>query len=120
MAKPDVPQSIILYETALSLKEKGRYARAVEKFGGAAAAAAQELTDEDCLVVAFLRAAQAEALMAHSAAPSLPDAESDEAWQIVVSVLLPQCVATLTRRKAAGTLLPGSCRAAEMDWQRTA
>ena len=121
MAKPDVPASIRLYETALGLKDKGRYARAVEKFGDAAAAAALELAmDEDGLVVAFLRAAQAEALMCHSAAPSLTDAESDEARQTVVAVLLPQCVATLTRRKEAGTLLSGSCRAAEAEWKRTA
>ena len=33
-------------------------------------------------------------------------------------MLLPQCVSTLTRRKAAGTLLPGGCRATEMAWRR--
>jgi hypothetical protein len=116
---PNVPASIALYEKADGLKEKGRYAGAAEKLGCAVAAAAQELAGaEDCLAVALLRAVQAEALFCHSFAPMLPAAEQLEALQTVVSVLLPQCVATLTRRKAAGTLLPGSCRPAEVAWWR--
>ena len=95
---------------AVKLEEKGRFARAAEKFGGAAAAG------EDCLVVALLRARQAEALDCHSTAPTLTVAEREEARQTVNSVLLPQCKSTVTRRKAAGTLLPGSCRAAEVAW----
>ena len=120
MATPGVPASIGLYEAAEQLRAKGHFARAAEKHGRAAAAAAQELKADDCLVVALLRAAQAEALSYHSMAPTLTAAEADEALQTIVSVLLPQCVATLTRRKAAGTLLPGSCRATEVAWFRLA
>ena len=32
--------------------------------------------------------------------------------------LLPPCISTLTRRKEAGTLLAGTCRAAEVAWFR--
>ena len=102
----------------MRLHHKGHFARAAEKFGAAAAAAVQELAAEDCLVVALLRAFQAESLSYHSTAPTLTVAEADETCQTVMSVLLPQCMSTLTRRKAAGTLLPGSCRAAEVTWFR--
>ena len=118
MATQQVPRSEKLYYAAEALKDKGRYARAAEKFGDAAAAAAQELAAEDCLVVALLRAAQADALICHGSVPSLAAAERGESLQTVLSVLLPQLVSTLTRRKAAGTLLPGSCRAAEVAWER--
>ena len=120
MATPGVAASILLYEKADALKLKGRYARAAEKLGCAVAAAAQELAGaEDCLVVALLRAGQAEALICHSRASTLPAAEAEDARRTAISVLLPQCVSALTRRKAAGTLLPGSCRTAEVAWWRT-
>ena len=112
----EVQASIALYEEAEQLRAKGHCARAAEKHGRAAAAAAEELAAEDCLVVAFLRAAQAQALSHHGVAPNLPITEGVEAWLTVDSVVLPQCVMTLTRRKAAGTLLPGCCRAAEVAW----
>ncbi len=118
MATPAVPASVALYEAAEGLRVKGHYARAAEKFGRAAAAAAQELAAEDCLVVASLRATQADALICHSLVPTLSVAEQVEARQTVVSVLLPQSESTVTCRKAAGTLLPGSCRAAEVAWWR--
>jgi hypothetical protein len=117
MANRGLPPSVVLCEAAGELKDKGHFARAAEKFGRAAAAAAQELAGaEDCLVVAYLRAGQAGSLISHSLAPTLTAAEQLEARQTVISVLLPQCVSTLTRRKAAGTLMPGSCRAAEVSW----
>jgi hypothetical protein len=116
MSTPDEPASFGLNKAAEQLRSKCRYARAAEQHGRAAAAAAQELAAEDCLVVAYQRAAQAEALMYHSSAPTLTAAEVAEARETVVSVLLPQILSTLTRRKAAGTLLPGSCRAAEVSW----
>jgi hypothetical protein len=118
MATQDVPASVRFYNAAEELRAKGHFARAVEKFERAAAAAAQELAAEDCLVVAFLQASQARALIFHSMVPALPFAEKYETYRTVESLLLPQCVSTLTRRKAAGTLLPGSCRAAEVAWWR--
>ena len=114
----NVPTSIALHETAFELSVKGRFARAAEKFDAGAAAAAEELLAEDCLAVAYMRAAQADALTCHSLAPTLTATERFETRKIVTSVLLPQCVSTLTRRKAAGTLLPGSCRAEEVAWWR--
>jgi hypothetical protein len=116
MATPNLPASLGLYDMARKFESKGHYARAAEKYGGAAAAAAQELAAEDCLVVALLQASQAEALMCHCTAPTLTVTEGDKTCETVISVLLPQVMSTLTRRKAAGTLLPGSCRAAEVTW----
>jgi hypothetical protein len=118
VATPAVSASLGLYQAARKLTGKGRYAGAAEKYGAAAAAAVQELAAEDCLVVALLRAEQAQVLISHSFAPGLTVAEIDQAPQTVSSVLLPQLVTTLMRRKAAGTLLPGSCRAAEVAWWR--
>jgi hypothetical protein len=116
---PNVPASIALYEKADGLRDKGHYARAAEKLGSAVAAAAQELAGaEDCLVVAYLRAMQAETLICHSLTPALTAAGIHEARQTVMSVLLPQLVSMVTRRKAAGTLMPGSCRPAEVEWWR--
>ena len=121
MATPDVQASLGLYNTAQSLMAKGHYARAAEKLGAAAAAAARELAaDEDCLVVAFLRTSQADSLYCHSLAPTLTDVESIEACEIIKFELLPHFVSTVTRRKAAGTLLPGSCRATELAWWQAA
>lgn len=118
MATSGLPASVVLFEAADKLQDKGRYARAVQKLGDAAAAAAQELARaEDCLVMAYLRAAQADALDSYSLAPNLPVAEADDARQSVKSVL-SQCMSTLARRKAAGTLLRGRCRVAEVEWFR--
>jgi hypothetical protein len=116
MATPEVQASIALYEAAEQLRAKGHCARAAEKHGLAAAAAAQELAAEDCLVVAFLQAAQAEALCHHGLAPNQHITDAIEAWLTVDSVLLPHCVPTLIRRKTAGTLLYGCCRATEVAW----
>ena len=119
MASPNVSASVGLYNSAEGLRGKSPFARAAEKYGRAAAAAAQELAAEDCLVVAYLRAEQAKALLCHSLAVSWNADEAVGALQTIKSVLLPQCVPTVTRRTAAGTLLPGSCRAAEVAWWRT-
>jgi hypothetical protein len=118
MATPGVPASLLLFVAGMGARTKGRFARAAEKLGSAAAAVVEELAAEDCLAVAFVRAAQAEALLCHCLSPTLSGAEKEEAFETVMSVLLPQCVATLTRRKEAGTLLPGSCRAPEVAWIR--
>ena len=118
MATPVLPASVVLYEAARVLGVKGRFARAAEKLGAAVAAAAQELAAEDCLVVAYLQAVQAGILLCHSFAPNLSAADIEEAHETTKSVLLPQCMLTLARRKAAGTLLPGSCRTAEVTWFR--
>ena len=67
--------------------------------------------------MAYLRAAQADALDSYSLAPNLPVAEADDVRQSVKSVL-SQCMSTLARRKAAGRLLRGRCRVAEVEWFR--
>ena len=117
MTTRDEPPSLSLGVAANKLRDKGHYARGAEKFATASAAAAQELAAEDCLIVTRLRAAQANCLAAHSRVRTLPAAESGEAIQ-TARVLLTPCISTLTRRKEAGTLLPGSCRPAEVAWFR--
>ena len=109
--------SVALGLAATKLKEKAHFARAAEKYGKAAVAAAQELAAEDCLIVAYLRARQADCMSYHCAVPTLSDTERDHG-RAFASEMLQQCISTLTRRKEAGTLLPGSCRPAEVAWYR--
>jgi hypothetical protein len=117
MTTADVLPSVVLAAAGMRLRSKGHFARAVDKYSAAAAAAAQELAAaaDDCLVVAKLRVLQADSLFCHSMVPDLPDADKSAACHTACVVLSP-CITTLTRRKAAGTLLPGSCRAAEEAW----
>ena len=117
MTTPDDSVSVRLAVAADALHDKGHFARSAEKYGAAAEAAALELGDEDCLIVTFLRVWQAESIMCHSDVLTLSAAERNQALQDSRE-LLPPRISTLVRRKEAGTLLPGSCRAAEMAWSR--
>jgi hypothetical protein len=115
MTTPHDSPSIELSVAAEKLRVKGHYARAAEKYGAAAAAAAQELAAKDCLVVTLLRTRQAYSIVCHCSIETLPAAER-EAGRHTATELLPPCFSTLTRRKAARTLLPGSCRPTEVAW----
>ena len=117
MTTPDESASLTLGIAAAKLMEKNHFARAAEKFGAAADAAVQELAADDCLVVTFLRTWQASCIFCHSGVPTLSPAENADLVQTACDLLLP-CISTLTRRKEAGTLLPGSCRPAEVAWFR--
>jgi hypothetical protein len=74
-----------------------------------------ELAAKDCLVVTLLRTRQAYSIVCHCSIETLPAAER-EAGRHTATELLPPCFSTLTRRKAARTLLPGSCRPTEVAW----
>ena len=117
MKTADCPVSVRLAVAADALNDKGHFARSAEKYAAACAAAAQELVSEDCLIVTFLRVWQARSIVCHGAVPTLSAAERNQALQDSRE-LLPPCISTLVRCKEAGTLLPGSCRAAEMAWSR--
>jgi hypothetical protein len=102
--------------TALSrksqlLSKSGHFARSAEKYA-AAVAAAQLLQQPDSLIVAFLQMEEAGKLSMHvSTCASL--AEAAPQLERVYRVLMPSIVATVQRRKAAGTLVPGACLASE-------
>jgi hypothetical protein len=106
--------------TALSIKAnelrgKGHYARAAEKFA-ASAAAAQALGISDCLITASLQLEEASCLLGHSGTAGVPPADAAAAQQRAFRTLLPLAASTLDRRRAAGTLLVGACRPAEVAW----
>ncbi len=100
---------------AFELQEKGHYVRAVEK-SAAAIAAAQELAQEDCLVVAQLQLMKRTMLRGYEESPGVA-AEAASAAKEHGFELLLAAFATLERRKAADTLLAGKCRRwPEEEW----
>jgi hypothetical protein len=118
MTTRDEPPSVKLAVAAGALQSKGHFARAAEKFAAAAVAAEQELAAEDCLIVAHLRATQASSISFHCRVPTLTIDQRTDGLRTAASDLLPQCISALMRRKEEGTLLPGSCRPAEVAWYR--
>jgi hypothetical protein len=102
--------------TALSCKaallsHNGHFVRSAEKYA-AAVAAAQSLQQPDCLIVAFLQLEEVCKLSTHANACNTR-ADAAKAYERVYRVLLPGMMTALQWRKAAGTLLPGACRARE-------
>ena len=115
----DAPASlkrvIALYEKALVLGDMCHHARAAE-ICDRATTAARALGHEDCLIVAKMQMATICARLLHGAAAiQSPEsqlsstAQFNQATQFAHAVL-PTVMATLQRRLAAGTLLPGACR----------
>ena len=95
----------------------GHHARAVELYERAIAAA-EALRQPDCLIVASLRAwcLETQYYMAVSAGEESDDSTSDAYADALLNELLPGVLETLERRRAAGTLQPGRCRAHEVAW----
>jgi hypothetical protein len=87
-----------------------RYARAV-------AVAQAALGASDCLVVASLQLDEAYALCCHGKIDGVAHTDAVAALRRAYEVLLPAAVGTLERRRAAGTLFAGTCRAAEEAWR---
>jgi hypothetical protein len=115
MSALDLSASVVALTTkALTLHAKGAFARAVE-LSARAEAAAKALGARDCLVVAALQVLQADCWLLQSKSPLVAPAD----WPSMVDAalaLLPAAKATLLRRKAAGTLLPGTCAPHEEAW----
>ena len=111
----DFSRVIALSQKGAELVLKGHNARAAEKFRAAAEEAEKVLLAPDCLVVSALRHEQLDALLGHATA-SVQPADADDALREVWSRLLPSVMEVLQRRKAAGTLLVGACRAVEVSW----
>jgi hypothetical protein len=115
MSSRDLSRVVELSFKAFELHEKRHYVRGVAKFA-AATAAAQELAQEDCLIVVHLQLMHH--LMLHGCAqtPGIT-AEAAAAAEKQSFELLLSVIATLERRRAAGTLVAGTCRRwPEEEW----
>ena len=99
---------------------KGHDARAAEKFKLAAEEAEKALRSPDCLVSCALREQQLESLLSHATASAVKPDDADDALREACLRLLPTVMAVLDRRKAVGTLLPGSCRPEEVTYHKAA
>ena len=97
----------------------GHYGRAATKFAAAAEAARAlgPAAGDDCLVATTLQVHQVDALVMHFWTCKLPTADAADALHLAFFTLLPAAQRALLRRKAAGTLLGGTCRAHEVAWQ---
>jgi hypothetical protein len=117
MSALDVSAVAALTNKALTQHvDRGAYARAAELYARAAAAA-QALRARDCLVLTALQLAQADCWLLQCKAPSVAPAEAPSMVRAAME-LLPTALATLTRRKAAGTLLCGACAPHEEAWEQ--
>jgi hypothetical protein len=109
----DLSRVIALSTKGRELSLKAHDARAAEKFGRAAEEAEKALPVPDCLVMCWLREEQLDSLQRHAIASAATPADANDALREAFLRLLPSVMAVLDRRKAAGTLLPGSCRPVE-------
>jgi hypothetical protein len=115
MATVDVARAVALSNKAATLKSKGKFARAAEIYAEAVTAA-QALLQPDCVIVAHLQALHATALFGHAYTAGVPEARGVHLMRLALQELLPPAMASLERRKAAGTLLAGACRPHELAW----
>ena len=115
MSSRDLSRVLALTQKVAELHRKEHHARAVEK-SAAAISAAQELAQEDCLVVVHLQLLHITALNEHAQTPGLAvEALSQALYQPLEMVLA--VIEALERRRAAGTLLAGACRSwPEEEW----
>jgi hypothetical protein len=115
MAAVDVSRVVALTNKAATLESKGHWARAAEIYADAVTAA-QAFHLPDCVIVAHLQAAHANAQFGHAKLAGVPQARRTELARSAFLELLPPAMASLQRRMAAGTLLPGACRPYEEAW----
>jgi hypothetical protein len=115
MATVDVSRIVALSNKADTLISRGHFARATEIYAEAVGAA-QALQQPDCIIMAHLQAAHANALLGHADTAGVPEARCVDLTRSAFLDLLPAAMASLERRLAAGTLLPGACRPHEVAW----
>ncbi len=114
MAAVDVSRVVALTNKAELLVSRGHWARAGDIYAEAVAAA-QALHQTDCLIVAYLQAARANALLGHAQTAGA-ETRTKELMRSAFLELLPAAMASLERRRAAGTLMAGACRPYEVAW----
>jgi hypothetical protein len=115
MATVDVSRVVALTVKAETLTCRGHWARAAETYAEAVAAA-QALQQPDCVIVAHLQASHADALLGHAETAGVPEARRVDLMRSAFLDLLPAAMASLERRKAAGTLMAGACRSYEAGY----
>jgi hypothetical protein len=115
MAEVDVSRVVALSNKAMTLESRGHFARAAEVYAEAVTAA-QAVQQQDCVIVAHLQTSHANALLGHANTAGVLEARRVELARSAFLDLLPAAMASLERRKAAGTLLPGACRPYEVAW----
>jgi hypothetical protein len=115
MAAVDITRVVALTKKSATLEFRAHWARAAE-IQAEAVAAAQALQQPDCVIVAHLQAAHANAVLGHAQTAGVPAARSVELLRYVFRELLPPAMASLEHRWAAGTLLSGACRPYEVAW----
>jgi hypothetical protein len=113
----DLSRVTALSHKGCDLVLKGHNARAAEKFSRAADEAEKTLLFPDSLVTCSLRVHQLDALLGHATSSAAKPADANDVLREACLHLLPSVMAVLERRKAAGTLLPGSCRPVEETFQ---
>jgi len=115
----DLSRVTALAHKGFALALKGHNARAAEKFRLAAEEVEKALAGPDCLVLCALRVLQLDTLLSHATASAAEPADAHDALREACLRLLPSVMAVLERRKAAGTLLPGTCRPVEETYAMT-
>jgi hypothetical protein len=117
----DLSRVIALTHKGNELGMKGHHARAAEKFSRAAEEAEKALLFPDSLVTCALRHEQLHALLSYAIMlDTVPPADVEKALREACLRLLPPVMAVLERRRAAGTLLAGSCRPEEETFHMAA
>ena len=119
MAAPELLNVVALSTKVVDLALAGHMARSLE-YSKRAIAAAQALGAEDCLIVAHLQRRHAQMLYNAAVECKTQNGGESQAMELLRSVtsLIIPAAETVQRRRAAGTLLPGACRDAEMMWYK--
>jgi hypothetical protein len=115
-AAPEVDEELVqLTQHAMKLRYKSHNERAIEKWR-LALAAALRVSAPDCLVVAALRVEIVSELVDVVAGAREAGGDAKRALVADAFSMLSLALATLRRRRDAGTLLHGACRPAEEAW----
>jgi hypothetical protein len=113
---PDVSAVVALCNKQYDLGIAGHTARAAE-YCARALEAAEALGAPDCLIEATLQLSNAATILRNPAA-MIAEGPEPAARKTTAVEHFVLATATLQRRRAAGTLMPGSCSAAEVTWRR--
>ena len=117
MASPELLNVVALDNKAMELYDLGHVARALD-YQGRAVAAAQALGAEDCIIVASLQIRHVRLLYTDVHSKRYEGVSLSHAQELLAPLasLFFAAADTVQRRLAAGTLLEGTCRAAEVTW----
>ena len=115
MAAVNISTVLKLTNKAGTLAVSGQFASATAKYGEALAAA-EALQQEDCVVASWLRCVYSDHLLDYKYVQGLSPERLEEVLQLIFQHLVPTALVALNRRRKAGTLLRGACRAYEQAY----